>query len=168
MTIASGYGSNVPKWVLHIENRPPLETFEQESFRVLAKGEAAQVIAQTSNHWRKVFSIMAKISFGLFETGCDTWQEYRDSSLLTENGFEAISYQKYDFAQNQTLVSIICGFKFAQTQLSLDELYPLDTQPKLLVAEQAKCIVTPYFDWRQLNNEMLASLISLMRTQVSR
>ena len=175
MAITSGFGSSSPKWLLHIEHRPPLAAFEQKAFRALTEGEAAQVIAQTSNHWRKVFSIMAKISFALFETDCDTWQEYRDTKLLTNKGFEAISYDSVTLSQsnNQSQkrklepFAIVCGFGYASQQLELEGLYPHQTHSKLLLAPNVNVAVTPYFDWRQLNNELLDVVIALMQGRLS-
>ena len=157
-----GFGNTFPKWTLHIANRPDLEPFEHDVFRQLELGEAAQIIQQTSNHWRKVFSIMAKISFALFDTGCDTWQQYRDTKLLTSEGFEAINFEPYQTGKSSTL-SLICGFQYAEQQTELAKLIPHIAQPKLLLPETKEFIVTPYFDWRQLNNEILAQLITLMR-----
>lgn len=157
-----GFGNTLPKWTLHIANRPDLEPFEHDIFRQLELGEAAQIIQQTSNHWRKVFSIMAKISFALFDTGCDTWQQYRDTKLLTREGFEAINFEVYQVGQLSTL-SIICGFQYAEQQVELAKLIPHIEQPKLLIAEHKELIVTPYFDWRQLNNEMLAHLVAMLK-----
>lgn len=157
-----GFGNSKPKWVLHIANRPDLEVFEHDIFRQLELGEAADVISQTSNHWRKVFSIMAKISFALFDTGCASWQQYRDSKLLTSQGFEAISSEPYTTTSTDQL-AIICGFTYAGSQVELNQLLSHIEQPKLLLSETKDFLVTPYFDWRQLNNEMLAHLIEVMR-----
>ena len=157
-----GFGNTFPKWTLHIANRPELEPFEHDIFRQLESGEAAQIIQQTSNHWRKVFSIMAKISFALFDTGCETWQQYRDTKLLTKDGFEAIDFDHYQ-AGNATSFSIICGFQYAENQVDLAKLIPHMQQPKLMISESKNFVVTPYFDWRQLNNEILGHLVTLMQ-----
>lgn len=158
-----GFGNGEPKWVLHIANRPELDAFEHDIFRRLERGEAADIISQTSNHWRKVFSIMAKISFALFDTGCETWQQYRDTKLLTEEGFEAISYDGFKSESNEVL-ALICGFTYAETQVNLSQLLSHIAQPKLLMSETKDFIVTPYFDWRQLNNEMLDHLLKVMES----
>ena len=164
--LLSGFGCVNPHWVLHIANRPELEQFEHDDFRQLKTGEVKEVIASTSNHWRKVFSIVAKISFALFETGCETWQEYRDTHLLTDKGFEAISYLPYKLEKNNKLLSIVCGFSYAETQLQLSQLVPHQAFPKLLALPGTNCFVTPYFDWRQLNNEHLAVLINMMENRL--
>ena len=158
----AGLGCEQPRWVLYIANRPELDEYQDELYRILALGEAAEIIRQTSNHWRKVFSIMAKISFALYETQCATWQEYRDTKLLTEHGFEAISFEPFQQLSDNHL-SLICGFTYAETQIDLTQLISHHKFEKLKVSEIGKLIVTPYFDWRQLNNEMLTSLISIMK-----
>ena len=107
---------------------------------------------------------MAKISFALFETDCNSWQQYRDTNLLTQAGFEAINFLPYQ--QDNSSFAIISGFSYAETQVDLKSLIPLEPQPKLLFSEHNKLAVTPYFDWRQLNNEKLAALISVLTNRL--
>jgi len=157
-----GFGNHNPRWVLHIANRPALAEFQHDVFRALTRGEAAEIIKATSNHWRKAFSIMAKISFALFDTGCATWQEYRDTKLLTEEGFESVSFEPFQTNQLNAF-SIVCGFAYAEQQLEVSKLIPHIEQPKLLISETDDVIVTPYFDWRQLTNEILATLVTVLQ-----
>ncbi|MDC2889523.1 DUF6942 family protein [Psychrosphaera algicola] len=164
--LASGFGHVSPKWVLHIANRPDLPEFHHDDFRVLAEGEVASIIQNTSNHWRKVFSIMAKISFALYDTGCESWQQYRDTKLLTGAGFEALNYLHYAEEGADNYFSIVAGFQYAATQLNLDKLITHQSTSKLLRIEGRDCIVTPYFDWRQLNNELLDKLIGVMSSSM--
>ena len=168
-----GVGSSSPRIVLHIANRPPVDGFEvfsgdNQINRPLQVSEAASIIQQTGNHWRKVFSILAKISFALFDTSCKTWQEYRDTKLLTEQGFEYLCFSPLKQTHSQVssikhpIISIVCGFSYAQTQLDFDTLVAHERFEKLKWSEQYSCLVTPYFDWRQLNNEMLDVVINIV------
>lgn len=163
--IKDGFGHPKPRWVLHIANRPELDKYQHNIAFALTTGEAADIIQQTSNHWRKLFSIMAKISFALFETGCDSWQEYRDTKLLTDQGFEMISFETPD-PQQECYYSIVAGYTYAKTQLDVESLMPLSACEKLLLAENKPLAVTPYFDWRQLTNEVLAHLIKVMNAKL--
>lgn len=163
--IKSGFGNRHAKWLLHIANRPDLAEFADDNFRMLAIGEAKSVIENTSNHWRKVFSIMAKISFALFDTGCESWQQYRDTKLLTAEGFEAISYLPYQSGEHSSL-AIVAGFQYASEQLADSQLVAHHKYNKLKRVIAEPCFVTPYFDWRQLNNELLAQLINMMAVQL--
>ncbi|GHB73268.1 hypothetical protein GCM10008107_23410 [Psychrosphaera saromensis] len=172
-----GIGSDSPTVILHIANRPPVDGFaaingEEDINRPLQVSEAASIIQQTGNHWRKVFSILAKISFALFDTGCKTWQEYRDTKLLTEQGFEYICFSslvdtrsQLDLAKHKT-VSIVCGFSYAQSQLDVLPLISHQKFDKLKWSEPHQCLVTPYFDWRQLNNEMLDVVINILKSKL--
>lgn len=167
-----GVGSSAPRIVLHIANRPPLDGFEHDINRPFQLTEAADIIQKTGNHWRKVFSILAKISFALFDTQCKTWQEYRDTKLLTEDGFEYICFSELKDTRSQldltkhTSVSITCGFNYAQTQLDTSSLVSHHNFEKLKWSEQHHCLVTPYFDWRQLNNEMLSIAINIIKSKL--
>jgi hypothetical protein len=176
-----GVGASLPRIILHIANRPPVDSFdavngEADINRPLQISEAADIIKQTGNHWRKVFSILAKISFALFDTDCKTWQEYRDTKLLTEQGFEYLCFSSLkqrnassSLATNiieQTSVSVVCGFAYAETQLDFPSLIPHQVFEKLKWSEQDHCLVTPYFDWRQLNNEMLDVAIKIVASKL--
>lgn len=164
--ISAGMGANTPKLILHIANRPELPKFEHELFHTLDRGEAAEIIQHTSNHWRKVFSILAKLSFALFNTGAASWQEYRDFTLLTEQGFEAIDFDPVILPVEDQNLHIVCGFQYAESQLNLAEFIPHQQYPKLLGHPDFNCLVTPYFDWRQLNNELLAQLIKIISARL--
>lgn len=157
-----GISALQPKWVLHIGNRPQLPEFELGLVRPFEIGEAALVISKTSNHWRKVFSIMAKISFALFDTGCKTWQEYRDTKLLSAHGFEALDFMHYAVDTKHDLFAIVCGFNYANEQIELSQLVASVESDKLLLSQNQKYVVTPYFDWRQLNNQTLKILTRIM------
>jgi len=171
-----GVGSRSPRIVLHIANRPPVDGFEDDIDRALQISEAADIIKQTGNHWRKVFSILAKISFALFDTGCKTWQEYRDTKLLTEQGFEylcfselkqtALTTSAQQELSEERSVSLVCGFSYAQTQLDFSSLISHQNFEKLKWSELHYCLVTPYFDWRQLNNEMLAVVVKILASKL--
>lgn len=169
-----------PRLVLHIANRPPLDDFQHDISRQLKLGEAASIIQQTGNHWRKVFSILAKMSFALFDTQCKTWQEYRDTKLLTEQGFEFIAFSSLTLTTEQltesiinlgsepiSYVSLVCGLSYAQSQLDFLPLISHQKFEKLKWSETQKCLVTPYFDWRQLNNDMLDVVISIIKPKLS-
>ncbi len=166
-----GFGSQTPKVILHIANRPPLDVYAGDVNRPLQLNEAADIIAQTGNHWRKVFSILAKISFALFDTQCSSWQQYRDTKLLTQDGFEFVSFSSVQASQTwQTerqfsSISMVCGFQYAETQLPLNGLVGHQQFAKLLWSEPLQCLVTPYFDWRQLNNAMLEVVISIIKNK---
>ncbi|NVK24763.1 MAG: hypothetical protein HWE10_07530 [Gammaproteobacteria bacterium] len=164
-----GIGNSQPKWILHIANRPEVEGFQHDIFRTLNTAEAADIIKQTSNHWRKVFSIMAKISFALFDTQCSTWQEYRDNKLLTDEGFEAVSFESFhQSAATKETFSIICGFTYAESQLDMASLISHQKFEKIKMSSRHPLMVTPYFDWRQLNNELLEVVISILRHKLKK
>lgn len=170
-TKIDGFGSQSPKIILHIANRPPLDVYAGDINRPLQLNEAADIIAQTGNHWRKVFSILAKISFALFDTQCTSWQQYRDTKLLTQDGFEFVSFSPVQASQawktegQLSSVSILCGFQYAETQLQLNTLVSHQQFAKLQWSEPLQCLVTPYFDWRQLNNVMLEVVISIIKNK---
>ena len=162
-----GIGSEQPRWVLCIANRPELDKFQHEIFTTLKLGEAAEIIHQTSNHWRKLFSIMAKISFALFETGCDTWQQYRDTKLLTAEGFETISFEPVEEVSRNAVPCIVAGFTYADTQVDLAQFLPLENDAKVLCRPGSNIVVTPYFDWRQLTNAILENVILVIEAKVT-
>ncbi|WP_133181399.1 DUF6942 family protein [Shewanella decolorationis] len=138
----------------------------------------AELIALNGNHWRKIFTIMAKIC-----APSEDWRNYRDNLLLTEQmlliGARALS----PYAN----IHIVCG-QTAATALGIAANSNIATGPQqsankqtadqqtvlqLMQASQGKLqdittimqtqsshsisvLLTPYLDYRQYSNALIA------------
>ena len=148
---------------VYIANRPPLPEFAAlGGMEPLLPGELAAVVAQTGNHWRKIFNIYAKLAFALQPmAGCTSWQQYRDSYLLQKGAGQALLFSPppQDLAG---AVHIISGRTYAAS-LALPDFQWMDLQwidSDFAIGQQL--VVCPYFDYRQLSNIKLERLLELV------
>ena len=143
---------------VYIANRPPLPEFAAlTDTQALLPGELAAIVAQTGNHWRKIFNIYAKLAFALQPVaGCVSWQQYRDSYLLQQGVGQALLFSAPPENLNGA-VHIVSGRSYAGT-LALPRLQWLDRD----FAAGQQLIVCPYFDYRQLSNIKLERLVELV------
>ncbi|MFB2647533.1 DUF6942 family protein [Shewanella mangrovisoli] len=130
----------------------------------------AELIALNGNHWRKIFTIMAKIC-----APSEDWRDYRDNLLLKQQQMLLIGANALSPHAN---IHIVCG-QAAATALGIaaDSHIATDalqtTEQQLMQDSQAKlqdvtammqsqsghssCVLlTPYLDYRQYSNALIA------------
>lgn len=161
-----GLGSHDSSINFYIANRPPIDDYPaMNELRGLATGELAHIVKHTSNHWRKVFNVYAKLLFDWYQLQGrknlpDTWQTYRDLELFQSHSPEALLFSAPQLDNNS--IHIIAG-KTYTAHLDLPTLTWID--PYFALNKESRLIVAPYPDYRQLSNERIARLIELMRAQ---
>lgn len=167
----AGFGSEDAELAIYLANRPPLDDYPLlDHVKPLLPGELAYIVANTSNHWRKVFNVYAKFLAALAWDGtveAGTWQKYRDTGLLQSGCREALLFSSPVFTQQlsctegcQNKISIVAGKTYA-AQLALPTLTWLDAY--FAINRDYKVIVSPYLDYRQLSNERIDRLAGLVR-----
>jgi len=140
-------GPQSAELVLYLPNRPTVFSGDPEA------PDISQLITDNGNHWRKIFSILAKIQYL-----AGPWQSYRDQQLLQHA--EAISFD------NQLVSTAgwhIAAGKQTWERLKLspeDGFRALDDSGRCWVRDQI--ILTPYFDYRQLPNELCQQIRGLI------
>lgn len=150
----------------YIANRPPLDDYPTlTQLKPLALGEIAHIASNTSNHWRKAFNVLAKLLYDWYrQQGRDdlpaTWQAYRDLELFQPHSSEALLFSEPDFSVAQ-VTHIVLGKTYAAT-LELPSLTWLDTY--FAANKEKRLIVSPYPDYRQLSNERIGRLITLVQS----
>lgn len=161
-----GLGSQISSINFYIANRPPIDDYPvMNELRGLATGELAHIVKHTSNHWRKVFNVYAKLLFDWYQLQGrndlpDTWQSYRDLELFQSHSQEALLFSAPQLNKNNKTIYVIAGKTYA-VHLDLPPLVWLD--PYFAINKEFRLIVAPYPDYRQLSNERIARLIELMR-----
>ncbi|MEH6625718.1 MAG: hypothetical protein V7739_04690 [Motiliproteus sp.] len=134
-------GSPNPGLILYLPNPPIRPSIEQPI-------DIPELIALNGNHWRKIFTIFAKLGAPRAD-----WRQYRDNDLLKRK--EAICF-------GDTLVHInarhIVAGKASWERLGLDQIDfdSLDDQQR--VWKQGNVFLTPYPDYRQFPNELIEQL----------
>src|SRR5690606_20053982 len=150
----------------YIANRPPIDNYPgMDGLRGLAAGELSHIVKNTSNHWRKIFNVYAKFLFDWYSRQAHddlplSWQEYRDTRLFQSSSHEALLFNAPQMNDDNHSFHIIAGKTYASTLL-LPELTWLDAH--FAVNKKSRIIVSPYPDYRQLTNERIARLISVMK-----
>lgn len=161
-----GLGSSNNNINFYIANRPPINGYPtMQDFRALAMAELGYIVKHTSNHWRKVFNVYAKLLFDWHQVNNRkdlpiSWQEYRDLELFQSHSQEALIFSHFGLNQNPRAIHIIAGKTYA-ANLNLPPLVWLDSY--FAINKQHRLIVAPYPDYRQLSNDRIAQLITLMK-----
>jgi hypothetical protein len=161
-----GFGSQNRILNFYIANRPPIDDYPlMAEYRGLAKGELEHIVKHTSNHWRKVFNVYAKLLFDWYQLQNRdhlpaSWQSYRDEDLFQAHSQESLLFSAPQFNVHDKAIHIIAGKTYAAT-LNLPQLIWLDSY--FAFNKECRLIVAPYPDYRQLSNKRIARLIELMR-----
>jgi hypothetical protein len=158
----TGLGDTSPLLVICAPHFPPgIQPNPAQAISPLTGGELERLIREGGNHWRKVFTLYAKLLHGLTPLEPD-WQTCRDQRLLRSGSACALLFE-HSCVPEQEQLCLVMGQTFGRTEgwLAGDQTLPAE-QPFVQHPEQA-VIVTPYFDYRQLSNARLDSLIQLIR-----
>jgi hypothetical protein len=161
-----GFGSPDSEINFYIANRPQLDDYpDLTRLRSLKPGEIAHIACNTSNHWRKVFNVLAKILFDWYRLQGHTnlppsWQDYRDLELLQPQAREALLFSPPNFTTSAQALHIVVGKTYA-TSLNLPPLVWLDTH--FAINQTHRLVVCPYLDYRQLSNARIFQLIQLLQ-----
>lgn len=168
---------------VYIANRPPMPPYDiADDCAPMLPGDIAAIAQYTGNHWRKVFNVYAKIMYEFMQAlqtravlrgdsqhlitalqSYGTWQAYRDHQLLQANSATALLFSEPIIDSNNTL-HIIMGKGYAQ-QLGFDYQAPYLIEHQhadFACYNDQKVILCPYFDYRQLSNEKISTLVGIM------
>jgi hypothetical protein len=163
--LAKGLGNPTAWLTIHIGNEPKCpQGLALSPLKPMSAGELTLWLECNSNHWRKIFNIIAKLMFQLEVHEFESWQSYRDERLLQADSGCALVFGPPKESVNEPRVQIITGKQFAESLGKLD--YFTELQPGFFHEENSRLIVTPYFDYRQLSNvkvDYLASLVQRIR-----
>ncbi len=132
-------GAPGARLALYLPNRPiaPAPDFS------LKTPDVPGLIRHNGNHWRKIFSILAK----LCAPSCQRWQDYRDLELLQQHEVICFGNALLHGAQWH----LVAG-KASWQRLGLDPLdfESLDDEGRVLIS--GNMLLTPYPDYRQFPN----------------
>ncbi|WP_020209806.1 DUF6942 family protein [Gilvimarinus chinensis] len=146
-----------------IANRPALDHYPQlNNLAPLAPGELEHIVANSSNHWRKLFSVYAKFIYQLGpEPGWpERWQDYRDHYLLQADSKTALLFSSPPPQADNARIHIVAGKTYA-AELNVPGLEWQDAY--FAVNKSQRLIVSPYLDYRQLSNERIGRLVQIVK-----
>ncbi|HEY7772873.1 MAG TPA: hypothetical protein VIC26_06815 [Marinagarivorans sp.] len=162
-----GFGPTHFQLAIYIANRPVNPPYPVlNHLQALGTGELQHIVANNSNHWRKVFNVYAKLIWQLDHVnlkgtplkGVSTWQAYRDQHLLQAHSREALLFSPPNWRDAQ--VKVITGKTYAAS-LPLPPLVWLDAH--FAINHKHRIIVSPYLDYRQLSNARIDKLVELIK-----
>lgn len=138
------------EYVFLLPNPPQLRLSECDD--QLSAPNVAEIIADNGNHWRKIFTIMAKL---VVPEGQD-WRSYRDAQLFSKS---ALVFQLVDVEPmlDKSCVVFIVGQSFRQA-------LPISEQALVLGEKQQaywsadNTLWCPYLDYRQFPNSLIAEI----------
>ena len=175
MTIkAIGLGQSDAAIRVYVKNRPNLIQFQTLSDTLpLQAGQIAQINAEAGNGWRKVFNVYAKWLYQLAPSclalkSVDTWQQFRDQTLLQNHSQTALLFSEPDVTDPDAALHVIAGKTHAKElaaneQLGINLIWLND---EFALSPTQRIIVCPYFDYRQLNNAKIDILCELIHTHI--
>ena len=152
-----GFGHRDFKLGIYVAHRPPIDHYpELAQMQSLVAGEIAHIVAHTSNHWRKLFNVLAKLVEALGWS--DDWRHYRDHQLLQDGCRCALLFDAPQPADDSLTIHVIAGKTYA-AELAI-EAHWLDS--RFAIDRDTRLIVSPYPDYRQLSNQRIQQLAELI------
>lgn len=171
--LQTGFGDEKAQFCVYLANRPAMAEYQQlDSVMALAPGDIDRIYRHCGNGWRKIFNVYAKLLFALdkhqfsYAQHANSWQEFRDNKLLQKHSNTALLFSppQFDIAlQPQNSIHIIAGRTYAKQLLAeglQTELHWLNDE--FAIDPNRKLLVTPFFDYRQLNNEKICYTTALL------
>lgn len=164
-----GFGDHNANFRVYVAAPPPMPAYQHLcSIIPLQASDLHQIYLECGNGWRKIFNVYAKLLFTLpveqfaFQSKAASWQQFRDEQLLQKHGNNALCFDAPTLVHSG--FHLIAGRTLAK-QLSSQglnaELHWLNAE--FAVDPTQKLLVTPFFDYRQLNNEKIAVSAKLLQ-----
>ncbi|WP_394147890.1 DUF6942 family protein [Shewanella atlantica] len=146
-------GSPAAKFCFYLPSPPILP----KNWRCGAPDAISQIIELNGNHWRKILTIMAKIT-----APDDNWKVYRDTRLLKRD--EQILIASSRLSSQAQWHFITGGASQKQLQPETKDLVfqALDSADKLAF-NGGRILKVPYLDYRQYPNELVAQTRELLQ-----
>ena len=150
---------------VYIANRPPLDEYASiDGVQPMVPSEVYTIAQLTGNHWRKIFNVYAKFIFELWNLEAfQDWQSYRDQQLLQKDSKVRLLFSEPAF-DNENTINIIMGKQYAEklglSELDNEGMVRLDKD--FAIDRKRNLIVCPYFDYRQLSNEKITRLVTMI------
>lgn len=169
-----GLGVSNATFRVSIANCPPQARYQSlTGIEPLAPGELQHIVANSSNHWRKLFNVYAKLVYALNlaqpgwiagEFPC--WQALRDQQLLQVPSQQALLLGGSPFSaplpshEAAAQLTIIAGKTWAQQLGIANKIEWLDAH--FAIYPGRPWVVCPYFDYRQLSNARIDQLVEII------
>lgn len=134
-------------YVFLLPNRPVLPNSVDASF--LKRPDVPLLIELNGNHWRKIFTIMAKLIAPTY----DSWRVFRDKELLAKVG---VAFSLDQLCNYKGVVFIVGNtFRDELPIASSAQAIGVDAHTSFVCLPHIWC---PYLDYRQFPNILIEAL----------
>lgn len=171
-----GFGDSNANFRVYVAAPPPMPAYQHLGSIIPMQASDLQLIyLECGNGWRKIFNVYAKLLFTLpvehfaFQSQAASWQQFRDEQLLQKHGNNALFFDAPKLGHSG--FHLIAGRTHAKQLINQGlnaELHWLNAE--FAVDPVHRLLVTPFFDYRQLNNEKIAvsaKLLQLMAKDIT-
>ena len=155
------FGHKNAKMAFYLPTAPIIPTDTE-----LTLPDTSKIIELNGNHWRKIFTIMAKITAE--NNSADCWKKRRADLFTTKSEAHDSTCLIINSAgiDPHAEVHILCGqVTYERLQHSIethmglnwqDELTELGEKQKVMAHKQV--LITPYLDYRQFPNQLIEAV----------
>lgn len=130
-------GAKNPRLVAYLPHRP------EDLNKLVHSPDAGLLMERNSNHWRKIVTILAKIV-----SPREEWREFRDQRLFQHTALcfapELVSATTWHWIGGKD--------NLARFQIDGLNTVHLESTPEVALDIEKQILITPYPDYRQLNN----------------
>jgi len=173
----AGLGDATAQFCVYVANSPPMPEYQQlNSVQALQSGDIDLIYRHCGNGWRKIFNVYAKLLFALdkslfpYAATAQSWQKFRDTALLQQHSNTALLFSPPQLLPDNTAqIHLIAGRTHAKQLLGAGLAAELQwLNDEFAIDLKQRVLVTPFFDYRQLNNAKIiesARLLALLRQQ---
>ncbi len=174
---AVGFGDPDARFWVYVAQQPAMPQYQQLStLQPLPAGDIDLIYRHCGNGWRKIFNVYAKLLFALppvhfnLTAGFASWQQFRDHQLLQAHSGTALCFSSPALTiPNSNTLHLIAGRTWAKQLLAQGLQADLQwLNSEFAVDPARKLLVTPFFDYRQLNNEKIAISAKLLQLLAAR
>ena len=171
-----GFGDSNANFRVYVAAPPPMPAYQHLcSIIPMQASDLQQIYLECGNGWRKIFNVYAKLLFTLpvehfaFQSQAASWQQFRDEQLLQTHSNNALFFDAPKLGHSG--FHLIAGRTHAKQLINQGlnaELHWLNAE--FAVDPVHRLLVTPFFDYRQLNNEKIAvsaKLLQLMAKDIT-
>ena len=163
-----GLGCPNASFRVYLAAPPAMAAYQQlTGMAPMQPGDIEQIYRHCGNGWRKVFNVYAKLLSALptpafsLASGAGSWQQFRDQQLLQANSDTALCFCMPTPAA--TGIQLIAGRTLARQWLAQGMAAELQwLTAEFAVDPQRRLLVTPFFDYRQLNNAKISCTAQLL------
>jgi hypothetical protein len=150
-------GSRSPKICLYLDNKPKFDNRNGQCSLSVPK-----LITHNGNHWRKIFTIYAKLCCLAVEP--NAWKLYRDQILLQSDEQINFSDQLNLEAKLHVFSGKSCWKRFNVSTKALQKMSVFDDNKVFYCVDEVHGLLlyTPYFDYRQFPNTLIEQVRQLL------